>query len=704
MFWRLTGLSTVSPVDAILDKRSFTLEELLDEDEIIQECRAVNSRLVNFLRERTQVEQLVRYIVEEAPEDAVKQRAFKFPFIACEIFTCEVDIILKSLVEDEELMNLLFSFLEPEHPHSTLLAGYFSKVVVCLLLRKPAPLMSYIQAHPDIILKLIDLIGITSIMEVLIRLIGADKYLYTNYADSMQWLQDIVVLEMIVNKFSSSDRPEVHANVAEIVCARIRNAPPGLAAKISSPSFVARLFHHAMDDSRPKSVLVYSLAVCISLLNPNKLTSGTYYVYNQQLTYESAIKPNPETVKSMLESLGYLLKLLDLSADENVLPTTFGKLQPPLGKHRLKIVEFISVLMTVGSEAAEKELIRLGVLRSILELFFAYPYNNFLHHHIAQIIVSCLESKNASMVEHILDDCNLVRNIIDAKRNSELNTDKNNFMPSVAAEGRMPPRVGNVGYMTLIANKLVQLKVHNSYIHAHLQDNSEWVQWHADVLMSRNALGNVLDWECGRPTTFHDQTRYSDDDDYQDRDYDVAALANNLSQAFRYGVYENDINNEVHGSLERDNEDIYFDDESAEAVVSLPQLRDDQESGSRLPSSSWFDCEEENTVELSNDAAVSPSPNTEGISEGNDGGIHTATSELPDSKPTSTDTNVNNLTDDSNPTSTDIPVGDSADHLKANVIDNPPESIDSVEPSDIVTEPAGPSLPVPTKFPPEPCT
>lgn len=42
---------------------------------------------------------------------------------------------------------------------------------------------------------------------------------------------------------------------------------------------------------------------------------------------------------------------------------------------------------------------------------------------------------------------------------------------------------------------------------------------------------------CRRPTTLHDRTRDSDDDDYQDRDYDVAALANNLSQAFQYGIY-----------------------------------------------------------------------------------------------------------------------------------------------------------------------
>jgi serine/threonine-protein phosphatase 6 regulatory subunit 3 len=62
--------------------------------------------------------------------------------------------------------------------------------------------------------------------------------------------------------------------------------------------------------------------------------------------------------------------LLNVSSAEGVLLTTYGKLQPPLGKHRLKIVEFISVLLTVGSEAAEKEVIRLGAVKRVLDLFF----------------------------------------------------------------------------------------------------------------------------------------------------------------------------------------------------------------------------------------------------------------------------------------------------------------------------------------------
>jgi hypothetical protein len=35
-------------VESVLDKDGYTLEELLDEEEIIQECKALNSRLINL--------------------------------------------------------------------------------------------------------------------------------------------------------------------------------------------------------------------------------------------------------------------------------------------------------------------------------------------------------------------------------------------------------------------------------------------------------------------------------------------------------------------------------------------------------------------------------------------------------------------------------------------------------------------------------
>ncbi|CAH2060291.1 unnamed protein product [Thlaspi arvense] len=583
MFWKLASLSASSPVDSILDKESFALEELLDEEEIIQECKALNSRLINFLRDKARVEQLLRYVVEEPQDDADSKRAFKFPFISCEIFTCEIDVILKTLVEDEKLMDLLFAFLEPNRPHSALLAGYFGKVVICLMIRKTAVLMNYIKGHQNVFSQLVDLIGITSIMEVLVRLVGADDHVYPNFLDVMQYLADSDLLEMIVDKLNPSSLPEVQANAAGTLCAITRNAPSALATKLSSPGFVSRIFGHAIEDSHSKSGLVHSLTVCISLLDPRRSAASSPFFnsYRGQNMFESPVPVTQETIGAMLPKLGDMLMLLSVASDSKVLPTTYGELRPPLGKHRLKIVEFIAVLLKSGNEAAGKELASSGTIKRILELFFEYPYNNALHHQVESIILSCLENKSETMVNHILQECNLISKILSSDKDSVLSGDN---LPTVVATGKKPPRVGYVGHITRLWNKLVQLSDSNGLIKASLQENSEWNEWQSSVLQERNTVENVYRWACGRPTTLQDRTRDSDE---EDRDYDVAALANNLSQAFNYRSYGNDDNEEDQNTLDRDDSDAHFDDESTEVVISSLRLGDDQGS-SLLTSSDWF--------------------------------------------------------------------------------------------------------------------
>ncbi|KAF2546044.1 hypothetical protein F2Q70_00019596, partial [Brassica cretica] len=458
MFWKLTSLSASSPVETVLDKESFTLEELLDEEEIIQECKALNSRLINFLRDKAQVEQLLRYIVEEPPNDADdSKRAFKFPFISCEVFTCEIDVILKTLVEDEELMDLLFSFLEPSRSHSALLAGYFSKVVICLMVRKTAALMNYVKGHQSVLCQLVDLIGITSIME---------------------------------------SPPEVQANAAETLCAISRNAPSALATQLSSPGFVARIFGHAFEDSHSKSGLVHSLSVCTSLLDPRKSapSSSMFNSYRGQQMFESPVPVSQETIGAMLPKLSDLLMLLNVASDSTVLPTTYGELRPPLGKHRLKIVEFIAVLLRTGSEAAQKELATSGIIKRTIDLFFEYPFSNALHHQVETIILSCLENKSDLMVNHILRECNMIGKFLASDRDSDLSGDS---QPTVAATGKKPPRVGYIGHITRISNKIGQLSNSNDQLKAYLQENSEWNEWQGSVLQERNTVENVYRWGCG---------------------------------------------------------------------------------------------------------------------------------------------------------------------------------------------------------------
>lgn len=73
-------------------------------------------------------------------------------------------------------------------------------------------------------------------------------------------------------------------------------------------SFVARIFGHALEDSNSKSGLVYSLSVCISLLDPKRsVPSPMLQSFRGQHMYESPAPVNPATVGAMLPQLGKCL-------------------------------------------------------------------------------------------------------------------------------------------------------------------------------------------------------------------------------------------------------------------------------------------------------------------------------------------------------------------------------------------------------------
>jgi serine/threonine-protein phosphatase 6 regulatory subunit 3 len=63
--------------------------------------------------------------------------------------------------------------------------------------------------------------------------------------------------------------------------------------------------------------------------------------------------------------------------------------------------------------------------------------------------------------------------------------------------------------------------------------------------MKGHMLNSAFFSGYSRPTSLQDRGKDSDDEDFRDRDYDVAALASNLSQAFKYGIYSSEDIDEV---------------------------------------------------------------------------------------------------------------------------------------------------------------
>ena len=89
MFWKYNTLA-VSHIDTLLDKQTVTLAEILEQEDIIQECKSQNKKLVDFLTKQEILAELLDLILQEPSEELEERLRFKLPNIASEVITCDV--------------------------------------------------------------------------------------------------------------------------------------------------------------------------------------------------------------------------------------------------------------------------------------------------------------------------------------------------------------------------------------------------------------------------------------------------------------------------------------------------------------------------------------------------------------------------------------------------------------------------------------
>ena len=56
------GFANASTIDSLLDKDDVALESILDEDDLLQECKAQNSRLVDYFQRLDVLQRLLGYV------------------------------------------------------------------------------------------------------------------------------------------------------------------------------------------------------------------------------------------------------------------------------------------------------------------------------------------------------------------------------------------------------------------------------------------------------------------------------------------------------------------------------------------------------------------------------------------------------------------------------------------------------------------
>eukprot|EP00891_Asterochloris_glomerata_P004552 jgi/Astpho2/4552/gw1.00067.97.1_t len=416
MFWRVAGYAQASPIEGILDKENFTLDELLDEDGIIQECKALNGRLLDFLKQASVVRQLVTYLVIPAQPADDMQRALRYPYVACEVFCCEVDALYTTLLGSEELTELLFSIVKTSTAPDITLAGYFARVVRGLLVQRTADVMAYLRTHPETLRELTDHLGTTSVAEVVVQIAGADDVTacYLGPAQ-LAWLSESHLMDLILQQLLTAAQADSQRNAAAVLAAIARSQSSPLLANFRSSDLLGKLFRHAFASAG--TVSSQALDVCIALLEPkmpvpNSYQSPAHGASQGEMQVDPAVEEADQQLKALCGLVPYMKAVsqrLEVLESEPFQDTPFGRLCPPLGQTRLKAAELIGALVRLGNADAETAIIAAGLQKKLLDLFMSFPFNNLLHQQTAIMLYFALENGTDNLLSHLLEECQLLQ-------------------------------------------------------------------------------------------------------------------------------------------------------------------------------------------------------------------------------------------------------------------------------------------------------
>ena len=63
------GFHNASSIDSLLDKDDVALEAILDEDDLLQECKAQNTRLIDYFQRVDVLQRLLAYVTGQIEGD-----------------------------------------------------------------------------------------------------------------------------------------------------------------------------------------------------------------------------------------------------------------------------------------------------------------------------------------------------------------------------------------------------------------------------------------------------------------------------------------------------------------------------------------------------------------------------------------------------------------------------------------------------------
>lgn len=472
-------------IEALLNKEDVTLHELMDEEDILQECKSQNKKLVEYLTRPAVMEELVTLTTKEPSTDIEERWRYKYPNVACELLTCDVPTLNEKLAGDEALLAKLYSFIDTDQPLNPLLASFFSKTIGVLVARKSdqnwysyqftcLQVLEFLKSRQRCVDLLLQHLETSAIMDLVLKLVtqveGSDMR-----QNILNWLDSQHLVQRLVKLLAPTSEVAKHANAAQLLCDMVtvardtqristeRADPDPILNTLESGETVSLLLETILTAEKVESSIVGGIQVLLVLLGQranNTSNEGDVHGNSEDTTdNEQCIKISNAT----LPYLEHLHKLLLEPPYKPAVKTTVGLLECPLGNTRLHVAKLLSALLATENLKIHESLETLGTFQTLLDLFFKYTWNNFLHTQVQQCLalaINCGQRDNDIIYNNIFIKCKLIERILEAWDKNESKQNKENGV-----------RQGYMGHLINIANNIVTQCEKNNILTSFLKNN-----------------------------------------------------------------------------------------------------------------------------------------------------------------------------------------------------------------------------------------
>uniref|UniRef100_A0A8C2K5C5 Protein phosphatase 6, regulatory subunit 2b n=1 Tax=Cyprinus carpio TaxID=7962 RepID=A0A8C2K5C5_CYPCA len=381
------------------------------------------------------------------------------------LLTCDVSLINDKVGGDESLLNTLYSFLEQTPPLNPLLASFFSKTFGNLITRKTEQVIGFLKKKEDFIGQVLKHLDTSAMMDLVLRLISSVEPVCLRQ-EVLTWLNDERLIQRLIELIHPHSDSERQSNASQALCDIIRlsrdqasvlqetSETDPLLTTLELQQSIDVLLKNMFEGEKSEVCIVNGTQVLLTLLETRRpCVEQVIDPCSQGL--EKSYTVNNSILMAIQTHLKHFHHLLLNPPKKCVMLTTMGILEEPFGNARLHGSRLMAALLYTRAPRIHHELCQLNMINLLLDLFFKFSWNNFLHIQVEHCVSAILNQPTTNGKTHdshcdmivcvqLLKDCRLVQRILDAWEEND----------KTQEAGGM--RKCYMGHLTRIANTVVQ--------------------------------------------------------------------------------------------------------------------------------------------------------------------------------------------------------------------------------------------------------